>query len=85
MRMRKRSGLENADNRVTAPMPSKVIKVLVKEGQSVKKDEVLMVLEAMKMQSMVKAPKDCRVMKVSCADNDSVMANQELMLLEFEE
>ena len=66
-------------------MPSKVIKVLVKEGQSVKKDEVLMVLEAMKMQSMVKAPKDCRVMKVSCADNDSVMANQELMLLEFEE
>ena len=44
-----------------------------------------MVLEAMKMQSMVKAPKDCRVMKVSCADNDSVMANQELMLLEFEE
>ncbi|MGN0191498.1 MAG: biotin/lipoyl-containing protein [Candidatus Cryptobacteroides sp.] len=85
MRMRKRTGLENTDNRITAPMPSKVIKVLVTEGQTVKKDEVLMVLEAMKMQSMVKAPKDCTVLKVGCADNDSVMANQELMLLKFED
>lgn len=85
MRMRKSSTLENADTKVSAPMPSKVIKVLVEEGQAVKKGDALLVLEAMKMQSTVEAPKDCVVEKVNCADNDSVMANQELLLLKFDE
>lgn len=85
MRMRKNNTLENANSRISAPMPSKVIKVLVEEGQAVKKGDALLVLEAMKMQSTVEAPKDCVVEKVACADSDSVMANQELMVLKFED
>ena len=83
MRMRKRSSLETADEKVSAPMPSKVIKLLVEEGQQVRKGEGLLVLEAMKMQSVVKTPKDCTVVRIACAENDSVMANKELMVLKF--
>ncbi|MDD6364851.1 MAG: acetyl-CoA carboxylase biotin carboxyl carrier protein subunit [Bacteroidales bacterium] len=83
MRMRKRSSLETADEKVSAPMPSKVIKLLVEEGQQVRKGEGLLVLEAMKMQSVVEAPKDCTVVRIACAENDSVMANKELMVLKF--
>ena len=75
----------NTSNAIKAPLPGTITQICVEVGQEVKAGDTLVVLEAMKMQSMVKAPKDCRVMKVSCADNDSVMANQELMLLEFEE
>lgn len=84
MRMRKSSIMDKAEDRVVAPMPSKVIRVLVEPGQKLKKGDAIMILEAMKMQSTVEAPADCVVERVNCADNDSVMADQELVKLKFE-
>ncbi|MCQ2164762.1 MAG: acetyl-CoA carboxylase biotin carboxyl carrier protein subunit [Bacteroidales bacterium] len=85
MRMRKSSVREREDDRIIAPMPSKVIRLLVEPGQKVQKGDTLIVLEAMKMQSSVEAPRDCTVESVSCAEDDSVMADQLLIKLKFED
>ena len=73
----------NTANAVKAPLPGVVTKILVKEGQSLKKGDAIIVLEAMKMQSTVSAPEDCIVERVNCIENESIMANQELVKLKF--
>ena len=49
---------------IKAPMPGKVIELLVKESQEVKKGESLLILEAMKMENVIKAPHDLNVKSV---------------------
>lgn len=58
-----------------------VVKVLVSEGQAVKKGEAVLVLEAMKMESNVVAPNDGTVSKIHVAPGDSVKKGQ--VLVEF--
>jgi pyruvate carboxylase len=57
---------------VAAPMPGKVLKVLVKPGDEVKAGAVLMVTEAMKMETNVKAKADCRIAEVKYGEGDKV-------------
>jgi biotin carboxyl carrier protein len=59
---------------VTAPMPGTILKVNVKNGQSVKKGDVLVVLEAMKMENEIMAPADCTVASVNVSVGASVEA-----------
>ena len=49
---------------IKAPMPGKVIEVLVKESEAVKKGESLLILEAMKMENVIKAPHDLDVKSI---------------------
>lgn len=49
---------------ISAPMPGKILSVRVKEGQKVKKGEVVLMLEAMKMENEVVAPEDGIVVSV---------------------
>ncbi|MCQ2144392.1 MAG: acetyl-CoA carboxylase biotin carboxyl carrier protein subunit [Bacteroidales bacterium] len=85
MRMRRKSSLDRPNDKITAPMPSKVIRLLVEPGQKVSKGETLIVLEAMKMQSGIEASRDCVVESVNCSEGDSVMADQVLISLKFED
>ncbi len=57
---------------VAAPMPGKVLKVKVKPGDEVKAGAVLMVTEAMKMETNVKAKADCKIAEVRYKDGDKV-------------
>ena len=57
---------------VTAPMPGTILKVNVSNGQAVKKGDVLMVLEAMKMENEIMAPCDATVSSVNVANGASV-------------
>ncbi len=50
--------------KVTAPMPGNILSVKVSNGQSVKKGDLLMVLEAMKMENEIMAPHDATVAQV---------------------
>ena len=47
-----------------APMPCKVLRVDVKEGEEVKRDQPLVVIESMKMETVIRAPHDGVIAKV---------------------
>lgn len=57
---------------VTSPMPGKILAIKVKPDQAVSKGEVLMVLEAMKMENDIVAPQDGTVATVNVAVGESV-------------
>jgi biotin carboxyl carrier protein len=67
---------------VKAPMPGKVIKVLVAEGESVRKNQTMLIVEAMKMENEIKAGRECVVRKVHVSVGDLVDAARPLLELE---
>ena len=60
------------EHSIDAPMPGKIVKVVVEEGQSVKAGEVLLVLEAMKMQNEITADADGTVKAVNVEAGQNV-------------
>ena len=66
---------------VTAPMPGKILRILVKEGEQVKTGQGLLVLEAMKMENEIPAPKDGVVKKILVKEGDTVDTGQPLIEL----
>lgn len=66
---------------VKAPLPGVVTKVLVAEGDAVKKGDVVLVLEAMKMENNITAENDGKVTGVCCAPGDSVMEGTTLITI----
>ena len=79
----RRRSSSSAVHAVTAPMPATVVNVLVRPGDAVKKDDTLLVLEAMKMELPLRAPGDATIEAVRCAAGDMVAADA--VLVEFEE
>jgi biotin carboxyl carrier protein len=68
-------------NEIKAPMPGMVLSVLVGEGQEVKMGESVLILEAMKMENVIKAPADCTVKHVKVKQGNAVEKNQVLIEL----
>jgi glutaconyl-CoA/methylmalonyl-CoA decarboxylase subunit gamma len=64
---------------VRAPMPGKIIDVLVREGATVTRGEPLVILEAMKMQNEILAPVSGTISKVSARANTNVMKDDLLV------
>jgi acetyl/propionyl-CoA carboxylase alpha subunit len=69
------------DAEIVSPMPGKVIKINVKEGDEVKKGNVLLIVEAMKMENNIVSPKDAVVEKVNVKAGDMVDGSLELVVL----
>jgi biotin carboxyl carrier protein len=65
---------------IKAPMPGLVLKVLVAEGDEVKKGDNLFVLEAMKMENIIKAPADAVIKTIKIQPADKVEKGQLLIL-----
>ena len=65
-----------------SPMPGLLREVAVKVGQEVKAGEKLAVIEAMKMENILKADQDCKVRKISAAAGESLSVDQ--VIIEFE-
>ncbi len=66
---------------VTAPMPGNIMKILVSAGGSVKRGDVLLILEAMKMENEICAPRDGVVTSVTVAVGETVDSGRVLMTL----
>ncbi len=66
---------------VTSPMPGKILAVKASVGAAVKKGEVIMVLEAMKMENDIVAPEDGTVASINVGNGDSVEAGAVLATL----
>lgn len=69
-------------NEIKAPMPGLVLEILVSSGQEIKKGDPVMVLEAMKMENVLKSPSDGIVKKVNVEQKQAVEKNQ--VLINFE-
>ena len=77
---RRRSGRSGSDL-LDAPMPARVTAVLVEAGQQVRKGDVLLKLEAMKMELAVRAPRDGVVKSIACRAGELVQPGVGLMEL----
>lgn len=69
------------EHSIDAPMPGKIVKVLVEEGQSIKAGDVLLVLEAMKMQNEITADADGTVKAVNVEAGQNVKVKESLVIL----
>ena len=70
------------DSRVEAPMPGRVVRVLVKPGDDVAARQGLVIIEAMKMENELAAPRAGRISEVLVVEGQSVEAGRLLVTLE---
>jgi biotin carboxyl carrier protein len=78
----RRKRAASATGSLTAPMPATVRRIEVKPGQAVRRGDVLIVLEAMKMELPVRAPADGTVAHLNCREGELVQPGQELAELQ---
>lgn len=81
LRMRKGAD-EKQDNKIIAPMPGKVVSIPVNVGDQLVAGDIVVVLEAMKMQSNYKVTSDCRIKEILVQEGDSITGDQTLITLE---
>ena len=82
IRNRGNGSIAQGTNRITAPMPGKIVKILVEAGQKVEKGQTAVIMSAMKMESEYKAASDGIVKSVNVEAGNTVESNQ--VLIEFE-
>jgi biotin carboxyl carrier protein len=75
-------GTAGGPQRLTAPMPGKIVKVLVKPGETVVARQGLVVIEAMKMENELRASRDGRVKDVHVSEGDLVETGRLLTVIE---
>ena len=69
------------EHSIDSPMPGKIIKLVANEGQAVKAGEVILILEAMKMQNEITADTDGTLKKFNVAAGQSVKAHESLAII----
>ena len=67
--------------KVAAPMPGKILAIKANAGQAVKRGDVIMILEAMKMENEITAPEDGTIAGINVAVGDSVESGDTLASL----
>ncbi len=79
---RSRSKGKSVDHgQMTSPMPGKILKIFIKEGQSVEPGTPILVMEAMKMEHTIKASKKGLIEKIHFKEGDQVSGGVELVKL----
>jgi len=73
----------NKASNIKAPMPGMILRVLVNTGERIKKGDVVLILEAMKMENSIKAPHDGIIKEIKIQKGQIVEKNQELIALEY--
>lgn len=73
---------EHGPRKLTAPMPGKVVRVLLAEGSAVEAGTGVLVVEAMKMQNEVKSPKKGTIQKILATEGAAVNAGDVLAIVE---
>ena len=71
---------EDLSKKLISPMPGLIKTVDVKEGQKVKNGDQILIIEAMKMENILKSEKDCTVEKILVKSGDSVSTDEELII-----
>jgi biotin carboxyl carrier protein len=75
-------GLDEGPQKITSPMPGKVVRVLAPAGTEVEAGQGVIVVEAMKMQNEMKSPKKGKVQKILAPEGTAVNAGDGLAIVE---
>jgi len=67
---------------VKAPMPGTILSINVKEGDNVKKGQILLILEAMKMENEIVSPRDGKIAKIVVSKGSSVNTGDYMVIIE---
>ena len=78
-------GKKKKSGTVSANIPGKIVTIEVEVGQEVTEGQVILILEAMKMQNEIQAPVNGKVVSVNCEEGQSIEANVPLVVIEPEE
>src|SRR5690554_2730461 len=73
------NGSSESGKTIISPMPGKVVKLLLKEGDVVQKGETVVIISAMKMESEYKSPVDGIIKRINVVEGDTVEGNQILV------
>ena len=76
------AGVDAGPQKVKAPMPGKIVRVLVAEKDEVKAGQGIIVMEAMKMQNELKSPKAGTVVEIRVAPGDTVLVGDVLAVID---
>ena len=76
------AGSTEGPQKIVAPMPGKVVRIIVPEGEMVEAGKGVVVVEAMKMQNELKAPKSGKVQKLLVQEGATVNAGDPLAIIE---
>ena len=82
---RKKANRGKKSGTISSTIPGKVVSISAKEGKMVSEGDVVMILEAMKMQNEIQAPLSGTVTAINCKPGDSVEANSPLIIILPEE
>ena len=82
LRGRVRAVDDHGPKKLTAPMPGKIVRVLVRQGDEVETGAGVLVMEAMKMQNEIKSPKKGMIQKILVSEGAAVNAGDVLAIVE---
>jgi biotin carboxyl carrier protein len=82
LRGRTRTGDDRGPRKITAPMPGKVVRLMVRPGEEVELGHGVAVVEAMKMQNEIKSPKKGTIQKILVTEGEAVNAGDVLAIVE---
>ncbi len=82
---RKKKGRGKKSGTISSTIPGKIVSIAVEEGDKLGEGDVVMILEAMKMQNEIQAPLSGKVTAVNCKPGDSIEANSPLVIIQPEE
>lgn len=76
------AGLDSGRSQIVAPMPGKIVRVLVEQGQAVEAGDGVIVVEAMKMQNELKSPRAGAIVELRASTGATVNAGDVLAVIE---
>ncbi len=76
------AGASPGGGKLTSPMPGTIIEVKVKEGETVEQGQVLLILEAMKMENEIPSPAGGRIASIAVEDGSVVSSGDLLLVIE---
>ncbi len=76
------NGFGSNENTISSPMPGKVVKILVNEGDEIKEGENAIIISAMKMESEYKSPRDGIIKRINVSEGETIEGNQILIELD---
>jgi biotin carboxyl carrier protein len=79
---KKRKRKRNSDGVISSTIPGKIIVINNNIGDNVKEGDVLIILEAMKMQNEISAPISGKITEINCTTGGNIEANMPLIIIE---